>query len=178
MEEAPMYTIRKATLEDVDKLVQITKEAQARMAAMHLDQWQKGEPNSQTWTTSIEKEEAYVVLIDGVIAAAFVFAVGQDASYEQIEGKWLQDGDYITIHRLCVSDAYLHKGIASFVIQAAKDMAKVMMLPAVRFDTHRDNILIQGLAKKEGFTYCGVIHLVSGAEKGRERLAYEYEMPR
>ena len=41
---------------------------------------------------------------------------------------------------------------------------------ALRIDTHRDNTVMQDLLCKNGFVYCGVIHL---AENGEERLAYQ-----
>ena len=39
----------------------------------------------------------------------------------------------------------------------------------IRIDTHRDNRITQHLIAKHGFTYCGVIYLLSGDE----RLAYQ-----
>ena len=39
----------------------------------------------------------------------------------------------------------------------------------VRIDTHKDNKIMQGLLKRYGFTYCGIIYIASGAP----RLAYQ-----
>ncbi len=39
----------------------------------------------------------------------------------------------------------------------------------IRIDTHRDNKIMQHNILKHGFTYCGIIYLLSGYE----RLAYQ-----
>jgi RimJ/RimL family protein N-acetyltransferase len=39
----------------------------------------------------------------------------------------------------------------------------------IRIDTHRDNHIMQHVIQKHGFTYCGIIYLLSGDE----RLAYQ-----
>ena len=39
----------------------------------------------------------------------------------------------------------------------------------IRIDTHRDNKIMQHNIVKYGFTYCGIIYLLSGDE----RLAYQ-----
>ena len=39
----------------------------------------------------------------------------------------------------------------------------------IRIDTHRDNTIMQHVIMKYGFTYCGIIYLLSGDE----RLAYQ-----
>ena len=52
----------------------------------------------------------------------------------------------------------------------------------IRIDTHSDNKIMQHNIVKHGFTYCGIIHLLSGdaldqrslATKGtQERLTYQ-----
>ena len=57
------------------------------------------------------------------------------------------------------------------------DMAEIMLVMEfcfsydtnIRIDTHRDNKIMQHNILKHGFTYCGIIYLLSGDE----RLAYQ-----
>jgi RimJ/RimL family protein N-acetyltransferase len=42
---------------------------------------------------------------------------------------------------------------------------------AVRIDTHRDNIPMQGLIRSCGFVYCGIVHI---RRNGEERLAFTH----
>ena len=41
--------------------------------------------------------------------------------------------------------------------------------PNLRIDTHRDNVIMQHLMQRHGFTRCGIIYLANGDE----RLAYQ-----
>ena len=47
--------------------------------------------------------------------------------------------------------------------------AKFKGIPAIRIDTHADNLRMRGLIESAGFTYCGVITVADGTE----RVAYE-----
>ena len=39
----------------------------------------------------------------------------------------------------------------------------------LKIDTHRDNVVMQNMLKKNGFQSCGIIHV----QDGSERLAYQ-----
>ena len=56
------------------------------------------------------------------------------------------------------------KGVGSFCMNWAYEQ-----FPNVKIDTHRDNVVMQNMLKKNGFVYCGIIHLVNG----EERLAFQ-----
>ena len=43
------------------------------------------------------------------------------------------------------------------------------MFPSLKIDTHKDNIPMQKVLLRNGFKFCGIIHL----ENGDERLAYQ-----
>ena len=78
-------------------------------------------------------------------------------------GAWLEDETpYYVVHR-----------IASYpdVHGVFKTMMAYMegVTDNIRIDTHRDNHIMQHNLAKYGFTYCGIIHIASGAE----RLAYQ-----
>ena len=77
-------------------------------------------------------------------------------------GQWLNDKPYGVIHRIA-SDGKT-KGIGSFCVNWV-----VSQCGNVRIDTHRDNVVMQNMLKKNGFQYCGIIHI----ENGEERLAYQ-----
>ena len=67
----------------------------------------------------------------------------------------------------------------SRIIRKARptDMADIMQVmdfcfshdTNIRIDTHRDNKIMQHNILKHGFTFCGIIYLLSGDE----RLAYQ-----
>ena len=93
----------------------------------------------------------------------FCYFEGTDPTYTKIyDGKWIDENHVGVIHRVAVA---LHrKGVASFCYDYCFNISK-----NVRIDTHRDNIPMQRSLIKNGFKYCGIIHLLNGDE----RLAYQ-----
>ena len=99
------------------------------------------------------------------VLACFALIFGIDETYNEINGAWLNDEPYATIHMVAkVSDA---KGIFHAISNFAKARSK-----NVRIDTHKDNKIMQDALEKRGFKYCGIIHL--NDKNHSERLAYQY----
>ena len=112
-----------------------------------------------------EIDDVAITMEDSEIIAVFAFIEGPDITYNKIyDGEWPNDKPYFVIHRIAVSQH--RRGVASFVYEEC-----LKKHPVLRIDTHKDNIPMQNSLKKNGFTYCGIIHLLSGDE----RLAYQKE---
>jgi hypothetical protein len=96
--------------------------------------------------------------------AYFAFLPSPDPTYAKIyEGNWIEDTlPYHVVHRIAsYPDAHgVFKSIMDFCFAHDSN---------IRIDTHRDNQIMQHVILKEGFTYCGIIYLLSGDE----RLAYQ-----
>lgn len=169
------YT-EKAKIEDLQKLVFMTDCAKVRLREMGIDQWQKGAPNQDTWTAAIENEVVYVLKSDdGDIMGAFCFALGEDVSYDEIDGQWLtgENANYVAVHRFCVCENHLRKGVADDLLKNVKRMAKEHGLDSIRIDTHQDNHPMQRVIDKAGFKKCGITTIKEGADYGAPRLSYE-----
>ena len=132
----------------------------------NMEQWKDNYPPEQLIIDDINNNDSYVVEDDnGEIVCVFAFLKGPDITYNKIyNGNWPNNKPYYVIHRIAVSKN--RKGIASFVYNSCLNKCEV-----IRIDTHKDNIPMQNSLKKNGFTYCGIIHLLSGDE----RLAYQKE---
>lgn len=99
----------------------------------------------------------------GRIAATFFFSTAHDPCYQSIEGgQWLNDAPYGVVHRI-TSDGKT-RGTASFCLAWA-----LAQCGNLKIDTHRDNHVMQNMLAKNGFTYCGIVHM----EDGTERMAYQ-----
>ena len=95
------------------------------------------------------------------LLGVFYFCVGNDPTYEKIyEGAWQNDDEYGVIHRIAVSRDSHGRGVASFIYSHCFAICKNL-----RIDTHRDNLPMQKVLKRNGFKYCGIIYLESGAER-------------
>lgn len=153
--------IRKGREEDLPELMKLYEGARSFMREHgNKEQWSGGYPQEELLRQNIESGDFYICEENGEVAAAFYFHVGEDPTYRQIEGSWLNDRPYGVIHRITSR----RHGAATFCVQWC-----VQQMPELRIDTHKDNYVMQNFIKKNGFTYCGIIHL----EDGSSRLAYQ-----
>lgn len=152
-------TIRQTTLADLDKVMAIYEFARQSMRASgNKTQWINGYPSLADITADIESGDSYVIEYGGDIAGVFSFIVGDDPSYKHIEGAWLNDSPYGTIHRIA-SDGKV-KGIADACLDFCKERVS-----DIRIDTHADNVPMLRWIAKSGFIYCGIIHVADGSPR-------------
>lgn len=156
--------IRHAALSDLPEILPIYADARAFMRKTgNLAQWAGGFPPQELLEEDIAAGKLYVCMDQGAIACVFYFAQEADPTYQHIyHGAWLSDAPYGVIHRIAAAQGT--RGAATFCLNWA-----LAQTGNVRIDTHRDNIPMQSLLKKLGFTLCGDIRLQSGAH----RYAYQ-----
>jgi len=158
---------RKATTADIDTIERIIKAASARLGAAGIDQWQRGYPNRTSIENDVEVGVGMVLALGNeILAYGAVIFTGEPAYDDLTGGKWLTDGQYAVVHRLCVSEIFVGMGFAKQFMSAAEVMA-AERVKSLRIDTHPDNKIMQGLVERMGFTYCGDVIIES------RRLAYE-----
>ena len=161
--------IRRAAIQDLEQIMQIYARAVQYMhASGNPNQWVEGYPSRALIEDDIARGVSYVVDRDGVIEAVFSYIEGEDPTYRQIgQGMWRTNGSYGTVHRL--ASAGRLRGVAGICFSWCAEQAKMHGCSSLRADTHQDNRIMQHLLQKNGFVYCGVIHLANGAP----RLAFE-----
>lgn len=156
--------IRLANYEDLNQILDIYAYARCFMASTgNPNQWLNNYPSIEVLNRDIEKGHLYVCYDEKSIYGVFVFFFGIDETYNYIEGKWLNDDSYGVIHRIASSGA--KKGMFSEVFEYVCKYSD-----NIRIDTHHDNIVMQNVLTKYGFTKCGVIYL----KNGNPRLAYQF----
>ena len=156
--------IRKTTIADVVAAAKIYEDAREFMRSSGNENQWVGRPDERDVLRDIESGNGHVVEgDDGEVIGVFYLSADDDPTYKVIEeGAWINDAPYVVIHRIAVK--YHGLGIADFIYNYAYNIRQ-----NVRIDTHRDNIPMQKSLKKNGFQYCGIIHL----ESGDERLAFQ-----
>lgn len=158
---------RKATTEDIDTIERMIKAASGRLGAASIDQWQRGYPNRTSIENDVEAGVGMVLALGNeILAYGAVIFTGEPAYDDLTGGKWLTDGQYAVVHRLCVSEIFVGMGFAKQFMSAAEAMA-AERVKSFRIDTHPDNKIMQNLVERMGFTYCGDVVIES------RRLAYE-----
>ena len=170
--------IRKATMNDLPDILAIYAYARKYMKEHGIDEIVVHAPyiinlgNSvkpETFslaTQDIQSDCLYVCIIqieeDEQIGGVFYFHREEDPDYQTIDGSWLNDRPYAVVHRVATAPGT--KGVATFCLNWAYEQ-----FPNIKIDTHDDNIPMQHLLVKLGFTCCGHTTL----QNGDIRLIYQ-----
>ena len=166
-----MY-IRKAQTAELDRIMDIYARARAFMVETgNPKQWGATNwPPRDLIIQDIAQGKCHVCCVEDAgserIVGVFYYDFGHDidATYRNIvDGAWLSDAPYGVVHRIA-SDGSV-KGVGTFCINWA-----FAQCGHLRIDTHGDNIVMQNLMRKLGFTQCGIIYVV---EDNDPRIAYE-----
>lgn len=155
--------VRKAKRSELDEIMGIYASARIFMKAHgNPFQWGDNRPERAVIEKDLEAGHLYVCTLRDKIGCVMSFAVTEEPTYAVIDGKWLNEKPYGVIHRIASNGT--GKGMAAHCIAWAYEKQ-----PNIRIDTHADNIPMQSLLKKLGFTCCGIIRVADGTK----RLAYQ-----
>ncbi len=164
-----MYNFRPAVTADLPQIATIIAQCQALLRARGVDQWQDGYPSQDVIELDIECSWGYILECDGRVAAYGALIAGIEPAYLEIRGEWLSDLDYITLHRLAVSDDFRGQGVGAHFFEQMACIATARNIKSLRADTHCDNMLMQRLLSRSGFHLCGDVYY-----RGMQhRLAFE-----
>ncbi len=155
--------IRKATIDDLPEILKIYEDARLFMAANgNPTQWGTSHPEKSMLEKNINEGVLYVIVENDIIGV-FAFIIGEDSTYDVIDGgNWHSNDCYGTIHRLAAKAG--QHGIFSKSLEYCKTMHNY-----IRIDTHENNKKMQHNIEKAGFSKCGIIY----AYDGSPRIAYD-----
>lgn len=169
-----MSELRLMTHADLPVVMDIIKQAQAYLAAQGIDQWQNGYPDEEAMRNDIALSQGYVLEWDGHIAACVTIAFDREPSYDTIvDGQWNTPELYACIHRLAVDARFRGMGVSDAVMTASEALVRARSVPGIRVDTHRQNIVMQRMLIRNGYSRCGVIYLPKEIDNGAERIAFD-----
>lgn len=163
-------TIRLAEKKDIDRIMQIIADARESIGRLGIDQWQYGYPTRDIVKEDILLERSFVVVENDEICATFALMLHGEPTYKKIYcGAWISDGEYLALHRIAIDSNHRGRGIAEKIIAFLSEFGVENGYSSVRVDTHEGNIPMRKMLEKNGFEYCGTIHLLDG----QPRVAYE-----
>ncbi len=158
-----MQKIRPATMQDVPAILEIFDLARGFMRQNgNYKQWTGVYPSEIDVVRDIELGEEYVIEEDGVVCAAFTMMSRPEPTYKVIDGQWLQNGPYGTIHRVASS------GKCKGCVQKAVEFA-LQFYSVLRCDTHEVNLPMRNALVRAGFVHCGTVYMLDGTP----RMAFE-----
>jgi len=158
--------IRKTTIKDIPEVMAVYADGHEIMRESgNPTQWASTYPSQDIVEQDIKHGKSYVCVgDDDVILAVFFFCTEPDPTYTKIDGAWISDTPYGTIHRIARKLVPEAKGAGAFCINWCYEQ-----IPNVRIDTHEDNAPMLKLLKNLGFIHCGTIWI----DNGEPRLAFQ-----
>ena len=156
--------IRRARQTDFSRVCEIYAIARAFMAKTgNATQWGDSFPPEELLREDIRLGRLYVVEEAGNVHGAFAFLLGEDPTYQVIEGgAWKSAAPYGTLHRVAGSGEV--RGLFGQMVDYAWGV-----IPHLRIDTHENNAVMRHLVEKHGFQRCGIIY----TDDGTPRIAFE-----
>lgn len=158
-------TIRKPSISDLPDILKIYFRAREFMRLSgNPTQWGDSRPHESLIIADIEAGNSYVIEQNGKITGVFALIIGSEPTYSEIDGVWLNDEPYGTIHRIASA------GIAHGIFDVCLDFC-FKQISNIRIDTHENNAVMRHLLKKHGFAECGMIYV----DDGTPRIAFQKE---
>ena len=120
-------------------------------------------PTKEILDNDIKNENSYVIIENKKIVGTFSLIIGEEETYQKIEGNWHSNKTYGTIHRLASNGKV--KGISKTCFDFC-----LSQINYIRIDTHQNNIAMKKSILKYGFKKCGNIYVKDNSM----RIAYDY----
>ncbi len=162
--------LRKATPSEIPAIWEILQQAIARRKADGSEQWQDGYPNEQSIRNDLASGSAYVLVDHEQIIAYAAIIFGVEPAYNDIQGKWLTDGDYVVVHRVATSNEVIGKGIATHLFKLIEALALESNVFSIKVDTNFDNLAMLRILAKLDYVYCGEVFFRGSARKAFEKV--------
>lgn len=163
--------IRKATLSDIDSILQLTKACAKHMISNNIYQWNDHYPSSEAFQQDIKRNELFVLTKEKNILGTIVISSLMDDEYKPI--KWLTlNNKNLYIHRLAVDPSYQGQGFAQQLMEFAENFGKKNGYISIRLDTFSQNNRNQNFYEHRGYNRLGSIYF----PKQSEHPFYCYEL--
>lgn len=166
-----MTNYRKATLSDLDQVMEAVEDSREVLRLQGNGQWQDGYPNRNDFINDINNGRLFVTYLDDPNEIVGVCAITyREEDYHHLyEGKWLTDLPYVVMHRVAIKKKYKGKGLGKKLFEVFIDVAKKEGYRSLRIDTHEGNLPMRHIITSFGFIYCGKAILTPD----KDRMVFE-----
>jgi GNAT superfamily N-acetyltransferase len=161
--------LRKADISEVPQIWSILQDAIEQRRQDGSTQWQDGYPNELTIQNDIQNEYAYVLTENESILCYAAIIFEKEPAYEEIQGKWLTNGDYAVVHRVAASKLAKGKGIATKLFKNIEQICITNNIYSIKVDTNFDNTPMLKILEKLDYSYCGEVFFRGAARKAFEK---------
>ena len=163
-----------ANKNNISDIMRIINDAKVYLKNQGSNQWNlpDGYPNEEVLLNDINNNECYLYIEDNDIIGIMVIMERIDENYTEIDGKWVNNDKYVSIHRIAVRNDYHNKQIGYKMLKLAENIIKSKGIFSIKIDTHKINLPMIKTLNKLDYTYCGVITLKRSKEDNL-RNAYQ-----
>ncbi len=155
--EETRYTLRKAIPGDEDAAMSFIDDAKTHLRSCGVDQWQRGYPDRSSIERDMSEGMGYFLTVDGVDAAYLCIDMGGEPAYDRIDGAWLTEGPYGTIHRLAIGSDHRGRGLSKVAFALSEDVIRSLGWVSIRADTNENHAVMRHVLSEMGYVCCGRI---------------------
>jgi ribosomal protein S18 acetylase RimI-like enzyme len=161
--------IVKATMEDLNKIVEMYVLARRDLEENDIHQWDYNDPSIQMLISDIKAGTLFIAKDKDRILGSVALDEQQEPEHQEI--NWEVDGGKsLYLHRLVVHLDYQGEGTGKALMEFAEDYAKKHGYSAIRLDAYEDNDVARGLYETFGYEERGKVYFPR-----REVPFYSYE---
>ncbi|MCC3866648.1 GNAT family N-acetyltransferase [Terrisporobacter mayombei] len=160
--------IRKASLNDVNNIMDIIKSTVKEMKTYNNTQWDENYPQAKDFTEDVESGDLYVQDEDGQIKGFICINYIEPIEYEDL--SWGSKNKAMVIHRMAVNTNHRQQGVATKLMNFAEELALENNVVYLKTDTYSTNTKMNSLFKKCGFNLVGEMSFL-----GKEKPFYCYD---
>lgn len=142
--------IRLAKISEIPDILVLTKACAVHMISKGIHQWNAHYPNAAAFEKDVQRDELYVLILDGRLSGTIVLSTLMDEEYKPIQWS-TPNGNNIYVHRLSVHPSLQGKGYARQLMNFAEKHAKNKGYDAVRLDTFSQNKRNQKFYETRGY---------------------------
>lgn len=161
---------RPASQADIERIMELIRQAIDHLKRCGVDQWQKGYPDRASIQADIDEQTGYL-LADGTQAVGYMcVSFDGEPAYGSIDGAWKSLQDYAVIHRMAIDDSAKGRGLASTMMEFAETLCVLRGIRSIKVDTDMDNHAMRHILEKNGYQYCGLIRFDNSDKIAFEKL--------
>lgn len=166
------YTFEQATTKDEPAAWELVHKAAIGMEAAGRRQWSENYPPRERIACDINHGNGYILKLNTEIVGYTALTFNGEPAYEQLQGQWISDRPYATIHRTAIAQNHRGKGLARVMLTECERECRKHGYKSLRLDTNHDNPEMLHLADSMGYTRCGLCFYNIGGQPA-ERIACE-----
>lgn len=160
--------IRKATMNDLEAIMEILRKIIVEMHGYNNFQWDENYPQAKDFAADITKGELFVAVRENKVIGFICINRNQPVEYKDV--AWSSTENALVIHRMGVSPNSRNTGIGIELIGFAEELSIKNGVSYLKTDTYSLNTKAQRLFQKCGYTLVGEMSFL-----GKEKPFYCYE---